>query len=261
MPSLSRRKLLAIAAGSVAGLALPTPSWAARSPLLTPGDQQVVGGVSAARALKDLRVLTETIGPRVAGTAGERRAADYLAGVFDDLGYDTTLQPFAVADKYLAKLDAAGGLPPRSGLAGRRFPVQESLDDTVRAGVVDAGLGGAADYPENVTGKIVMIDNPWLEDPGVLAGRAVERGAAAIVFLAERPVRAVDGRRRGARGGAGARWRSRWSARPGRRRPAARPAGGREAARADRQHVRAPGPDLAQRARGAAPRKAAPGRW
>ncbi|MET0492358.1 MAG: M28 family peptidase [Actinoplanes sp.] len=180
---MSRRKLLAVAAGSVAGLALPAPSRAAPQ-LLTPGDQQVVGGVSAGRALKHLRVLTETIGPRVAGTPGERAAADYLAGIFDDLGYDTTLQPFAVEDKYLAKLDAPGGLPQDVGWQAGGSPYGK-LDVTVRGGVVDAGLGEAADYPENVAGKIVMIDNPWLEDPGVLAGRAIERGAVAIVFLAE----------------------------------------------------------------------------
>jgi aminopeptidase YwaD len=184
MPSLSRRKLLAIAAGGVAGLALPAPSRAARSPLLTPGDQQVVGGVSTGRALKDLRVLTETIGSRVAGTPGERAAADYLAGVFDDLGYDTTLQPFAVEDKYLARLDAPGGLPQDVGWQAGGSPYGK-LDVTIRAAVVDAGPGGAEDYPENVAGKIVLIDNPWLEDPGELAGRAIERGAAAIVFLAE----------------------------------------------------------------------------
>ncbi|WP_285681978.1 M28 family peptidase [Actinoplanes sp. NBRC 103695] len=189
---MSRRKILTTAAGGVAGLALPAPAWAVgdrrpgatRPPSLTPGDQQVAAKVSARRALTDLRALTETIGPRVAGTPGERRAADYLGGVFDDLGYDTTLQPFAVEDKYLARLDAPGGLPRDLCWQAGASPYG-ALDVTVRAGVIDAGIGGSDDYPANVAGRIVLIDNPWLEDPGVLAGRAIERGAAAVVFLAE----------------------------------------------------------------------------
>ena len=151
----------------------------------------------------------------VAGTTGERRAADYLGGVFDDLGYDTTLQPFAVEDKYLARLDAPGGMPSDLCWQAGASPYGV-LDVTVRAGVIDAGIGGSDDYPANVAGKIVLIDYPWLEDPGVLAGRAVERGAAAVVFLAE-DLFAGCGRRRGAHGCQN-QLRSRWWARRGRRR-------------------------------------------
>ncbi|MDT5041606.1 MAG: aminopeptidase YwaD [Actinoplanes sp.] len=189
---LSRRKILAIAAGSVAGLALPAPAWAVgdrrsaavRSRLLTRGDQQVAATVSSERALQDLRVLAETIGPRVCGTPGEREAADYLAGVFDHLGYDTTLQPFAVENKYVAKLDAPGGLPQDLGWQTGAAPTG-ALDVTVRGGVLDAGAGGADDYPENVAGKIVLIDYPALDEPLVLVHMAVARGAAGVVFLAE----------------------------------------------------------------------------
>jgi hypothetical protein len=139
--------------------------------------------VSSERALQDLRVLAEKIGERVCGTPGERDAADYLAGVFNQLGYDTTLQPFAVENKYLARLDAPGGLPQDLGWqAGASH--NGALDVTVRGQVLDAGAGGAHDYPENVAGKILLIDYPRLEQPLDLVRMAVARGAVGVVFLA-----------------------------------------------------------------------------
>lgn len=191
-PALSRRRLLALAAGSAAGLTVGGTAWAAtdrrpgavRSPLLTAGDQQVTARVSAPRALEHLRVLSKDIGPRVAGTPGEQRAASYLTGVLDDLGYATTTQPFAVADQFLATLDAPGGLPQDVGWQAGASPYG-TLGVTVRGAVVDAGAGGAGDYPADVTGRIVLIDYPWIEDPAVLVDLAASRGAAAVVILAE----------------------------------------------------------------------------
>ncbi|MDR7275403.1 M28 family peptidase [Catenuloplanes atrovinosus] len=187
--SVDRRALLAIAAGGLAGLAMPAPAWAVgdrrpgsvRMPALTPADRQVMTKLSVRRALADLRVLSEEIGPRVGGTAAERRAADHLAGVLDGLGYDTMLQPFPAMDKDLGTLDAPGGLPGDLGWQVGASPFGV-LGTTVSAGVVDGGEGGAGEYPEDVTGKIVIIDYPFNDDPAELAGRAVARGAAAIVF-------------------------------------------------------------------------------
>ncbi|MDR7275384.1 M28 family peptidase [Catenuloplanes atrovinosus] len=196
--SFSRRRMLVIAAGGAAGVALPAPAWAVdeqrpgsvRPPALTPADRQVAGEVSARRALEHLRVLAERIGPRIGGTRSERRAADYCAGVFDRLGYDTTLQPFPVADKFLADLDTPGGLPRdlcwQAGASG-----QARLDVTVRGEVLDAGAGAAADYPEDVRRKILLVDYVAADRETVVA-TAVARGAAAVVFL---PADLVDPRR------------------------------------------------------------------
>ncbi|GAB7036592.1 M28 family metallopeptidase [Catenuloplanes niger JCM 9533] len=187
---LSRRKLLGIAAGGAAGAALPAPAWAigdqrpgaVRPPVLTADDRSVAGQVSARRGLEHLRVLSERIGPRVSGTPAENRAADWIAGVLDSLGYDTTTQPFAAEDIALGSLGAPGGLPADLGW---QVGATESgaLDTTVRGAVVDAGTGAPEGYPDDVTGRIVLIDFPWVEDPDVLAGTAVARGAAAIVFV------------------------------------------------------------------------------
>ncbi|HEY0621052.1 MAG TPA: Zn-dependent exopeptidase M28, partial [Kribbella sp.] len=110
---LSRRGLLGAVAGVTAATALPAvPAWAAddqrpgavRSPSLDKYDRQLVTGLSSERALRHLQVLSEQIGPRIGGTASEKQAADYLADQLDRFGYRTRLEPFPVADKFLAQI-------------------------------------------------------------------------------------------------------------------------------------------------------------
>jgi aminopeptidase YwaD len=193
--SFSRRKMLAIAAGGAAGVALPAPAWAVgdqrpgavRPPVLTPGDRQVAGQVSSRLALPHLRVLSEAIGPRIGGTRSEKKAADYLAGVLDLLGYDTTLQPFPVADKFLAQLDTPGGLP-RDLNWQVGASAQAALDVTVRGPVLDTGAGG---FPADATGTILLVDY-LAADRDALVATAVARNAAAVVFL---PADLVEPRR------------------------------------------------------------------
>ena len=82
VPSTSRRGLLAGAAGGFALVAAGQPAWAVdtmrpgalRVPALAHRDRQVVRGIRPARALGDLRVLSEGIGPRIGGTASEQAA-------------------------------------------------------------------------------------------------------------------------------------------------------------------------------------------
>ncbi|TCN38238.1 hypothetical protein EV644_109253 [Kribbella orskensis] len=63
-----------------------------------------MSALSSERALRHLQVLSEEIGPRIGGTASEKRAAEYLAGQLDRFGYGTRLEPFPVADKFLAQI-------------------------------------------------------------------------------------------------------------------------------------------------------------
>ncbi|MEV0806660.1 M28 family peptidase [Micromonospora sp. NPDC050200] len=196
--TVSRRRMLTVALGGAATVALPAPAWAAtderpgaqRPPTLTPDDRTVVAQVSAERALSHLRVLSEDIGPRIGGTASERRAADYIARTLDHLGYDTRLQPFAVADKFLAQLSSPAGLPTdlcwQAGASAHA-----ALDTTVSGDVVDVGAGAPENYPADVTGRIVLIDYVSSRREQLVA-TAQARGAAAVVFL---PADAVAPRR------------------------------------------------------------------
>jgi aminopeptidase YwaD len=196
--SLSRRRMLTIALGGAATVALPAPAWAAGDlrpgavtlPNLTGADRRVAGRVSAERTLPYLKRLSVDIGPRIGGTRSERTAADYLAGVLDDLGYDVSLQPFAVGDKFLAQLGSPAGLPTdlcwQAGACG-----QAALDTRVRGEAIDVGAGAEEDYPADVTGRIVLVDYV-LADRDVLVATAVAHGAAAVVFL---PADLVEPRR------------------------------------------------------------------
>ncbi|MFI6265023.1 M28 family peptidase [Micromonospora sp. NPDC051006] len=182
--------MLTIALGGAATVALPAPAWAAteqrpgahRPPALTPDDRKVIAQVSAERALSHLRVLSEEIGPRIGGTASERRAADYIAKELDHLGYDVRLEPFGVADKFLAQLASPAGLPTDLNWQAGASP-HAALDTTVAGDVVDVGAGAAENYPADVTGRIVLVDYVAARREQLVAV-ALTRGAAAVVFLA-----------------------------------------------------------------------------
>lgn len=190
--------MLTIALGGAAGVALPAPAWAVgdqrpgavNPPTLTAGDERVAARVSAERALRHLQVLSQGIGPRIGGTRSEHKAADYISGVLDGLGYDVTRQPFPVADKFLAQLDARHGLPRDLCWQAGASP-HAALDVKVRGDVVDVHAGAVADYPADVTGRIVLIDYVAAEREALVA-TAVARGAAAVVLL---PVDLVEPRR------------------------------------------------------------------
>ncbi|WP_033338543.1 M20/M25/M40 family metallo-hydrolase [Catenuloplanes japonicus] len=187
MAPISRRTLFTLAAGGAAGVALPAPAWAVgdrrpgsvRLPSLTPDDREIAGQVEADRALQHLRVLADGIGARVAGTPGERQAADYLSGVLDGLGYRVTHQSFPVQDQRVGTLHAPGGLPADVGWqVGASW--QAGLDVSARGGVVDVGEG---DFSKDVAGRVVLIDQSWLDDPTVAVRAAIAGGAVAVVFL------------------------------------------------------------------------------
>jgi len=196
--AVSRRRMLTIALGGAATVALPAPAWgatgqrpgAALPPALTGHDIDVAKLVSARRALEHLKVLSIGIGPRIGGTRSERVAAGYVGGVLDKLGYDVELQPFPVADKFLALLSSPRGLPTDLNWQVGASP-HAALDTKVRGDALDAGLGGEADYPADVTGKILLIDYVAATRELVVA-TAVARKAAAVIFL---PADLVEPRR------------------------------------------------------------------
>lgn len=187
---LTRRRMLTVALGGAAAVTLPAPAWAAtdqrpgavNKPKLRPSDLLVVKQVSATRALKHLRVLSEEIGPRIGGTQSERTAANYIARELDRLGYQTSLQPFAVADKFTAQLSSPAGLP-RDLNWQVGASAHAALDTSVRGDVVDVGAGLPENYSGDVTGKIVLVDYVAARREEAVA-TAIARGAIAVVFLA-----------------------------------------------------------------------------
>src|SRR5690606_21150225 len=185
MSEVKRRDLLAGAAAfagfATVGLLPGTAAAATRQrpgaalpPSLTAGDKAVVARVDARRALRHLRVLSDEIGWRIAGTRSEHRAADYIAGVLRELGYTVELQPFPVADKYLAEIRARGE---------RLWQCSASPQGAVASAegrVVDAGA--ATEVTGDVRGGLVLFDRvPGMETRQAKA--AADAGAKAVLIV------------------------------------------------------------------------------
>ncbi|QFG23029.1 M28 family peptidase [Actinomadura sp. WMMB 499] len=161
MSEVKRRDLLAGVAAltgfATVGLLPGTATAATRQrpgaalpPSLTVGDRAVVARVDARRALRHLRVLSDGIGWRIAGTRSEHRAARYIAGVLRELGYEVELQPFPVADKYLAEIRARGERLWQSSAS------PQGAVAAVDGKVVD--VGRVTEVTGDVRGKLVLFD-------------------------------------------------------------------------------------------------------
>ncbi|MFE0024578.1 M20/M25/M40 family metallo-hydrolase [Amycolatopsis sp. NPDC059021] len=183
MAGLRRRNVLAgaVALAGAATIGLNPPAVAAANrqrpgtpyaPSLDFGDYPVVARVRARRALEHLRVLSDHIGTRVAGTEGELRAKDYLARVLRELRYQVTVQPFPIADKFLGSL-RVGHDTWQTGSS------PQALQDVTReASVIDVGAGDT--LPADLTGKIVLI--AAVQNNAEAYRLAAERGAVAVLL-------------------------------------------------------------------------------
>ncbi|MGL5911457.1 MAG: M20/M25/M40 family metallo-hydrolase, partial [Phycicoccus sp.] len=198
----SRRRVVAGAAATVALVTAGRPAWAAdaarpgavRRPALRPRDNQVVRRIRPARALTDLRVLSERIGPRIGGTSTERAAAEYALTSLRRAGCrDVRLEPFAVADKFLADIgDPDGQLDDEICWQAGASP-DAGLDTSVTGRVVDVKSASAPTWPADpaaVTGAVLLADDVQDADPVARVNQratfvldAQRRGAAAVVLL------------------------------------------------------------------------------
>ncbi|RKS78935.1 aminopeptidase YwaD [Actinomadura pelletieri DSM 43383] len=140
---------VALLPGSAAATTRQRPG-ALRPPTLSTGDKAVVCRVDARRALRHLKVLSDEIGWRISGTESEHRAAKYIAGQLRHYGYDVKLQPFPVADKYLAEIRAKGERLWQCSAS------PQGATGTFKGDVVD--VGEVVEVPATARGKLVVFD-------------------------------------------------------------------------------------------------------
>ena len=200
-PSLSRRSLLAGVAGGVAVVAAGQPAWAAdthrpgalNAPSLANGDKAVLKQIRPAEALRHLRELSVGIGPRIGGTESEYAAAQYLAGQLDGFGCNVRLEPFPVADKFLADIgDPDDNLTDEICWQAGASP-DAGLDVSVTGLAVDVGSATTPTWgsdPARISGAIVLADDAQNADAVVrvqqraaFVADAQARGAAAVLLL------------------------------------------------------------------------------
>ena len=181
MPEVNRRGLLiGAAAFTAAGLLPGTAAAATRRgpatarPALTAGDRAVLDRLDVRRALEHLRVLSDDIGWRVAGTPADRRAARYIAGELRDFGYQVELRSYPVEDRNLAEVRAKGEPLWQCGA---------SLQGTVEsmAGTV-VDVGPVTEIDTDVRGVPVLFDRLRGKETEQVRA-AADAGASAVVFV------------------------------------------------------------------------------
>jgi len=143
------------------------------------GAQSVPAGASA---FAHVQHLAGTIGPRVAGTAGERQAAEYLAAQLRQYGYPVEFHsfqfPFFEARSVQVQVL---GATPRAVVAQALLLTTPTPSAGIEADVVAVGLGRPEDYEgRRVTGAIVLAERGVITFREKVANAAA-RGAAAVV--------------------------------------------------------------------------------
>ncbi|VEF49336.1 aminopeptidase [Bacillus freudenreichii] len=132
------------------------------------------------RVMDYLHELSVEIGPRVAGTEGEKKAAEYLKSQFQSFGYETSIQEFAINNRTERSLkiltnknkEIALGAANGSAVTGEKG---------VTGAIYHAGLGKPGDFSSDADGKIALVErgeNSFLEK----VQNATNAGAIGVVI-------------------------------------------------------------------------------
>jgi aminopeptidase YwaD len=137
-------------------------------------------------ALRHVEALA-ALGPRVAGSGVDRRAADYIAGQVRALGYEVQLQPFPFFffETRDVSLQVAG--VDRVTLEPRTLIYSPSTSGVLTAEIAGAGLGRPADLGgANLRGRIALLQRGEIRFSEKVAN-AAEAGAVAVVIYNNEP--------------------------------------------------------------------------
>ena len=159
------------------GVSLAASPWPAEAN--SPFDNKVVRRVDAERAIEHVRVLSEHIGPRPAGLPAERQAAEYIASILQQYGYEVSMQTFPTPDQYIGTVTLPDGTSWQMGAS--RFGAITG-NNPVRGVVIDAGRGLSPDeFPDDVRGKVVLMEYV-ASARNTQVANAAARGAAAVIL-------------------------------------------------------------------------------
>jgi alkaline phosphatase isozyme conversion protein len=100
-------------------------------------------------AYQHLIALSDGIGSRVAGSAGEKEAAQYIADAFAEMGYSATVQPFTFSAE-----DGRSGVPSANVMAVKEGESAREL--IVGAHYDTVAIGQGAD--DNASGVAVLLE-------------------------------------------------------------------------------------------------------
>ncbi|RYG72941.1 M20/M25/M40 family metallo-hydrolase [Lentibacillus lipolyticus] len=114
-------------------------------------DQKIIEEVNADNMYKDIDYLSDV--PRAAGTDGEKRAVDYIKNRFEELGYETEVQPVPIRDFHAEASIAIDG----NKLETATQVISGGQQENVSAALVDVGRAQPDDIPD-VDGKVALIE-------------------------------------------------------------------------------------------------------
>jgi aminopeptidase YwaD len=165
---------------SPAATATPQASPAAEGSLPAPVPNAAAATPDGERILGDVRHLTETIGPRAAGTATEQAAAEFIAERLRSLGYDVRLQEFPAGSE-AARASSLSVVSPAADTVPA-LPFERSASGTVRGTLVAGGLGAPSQLPSQIRGSIVLIERGDLLFSEKVGNAQAAGARAAIIY-------------------------------------------------------------------------------
>jgi len=130
-----------------------------------------------------MRVLSEEIGPRLAGSEDEQAAIAYTRRELERYGYDVEVQSFVVSGPETLRPAGLSGDGVGEIVA---ISLQGAGAGEVSGALVDAGTGNAAEFPAGATGAVVLVqrlDVPFVD----MVRRAREAGAIGVVIANKEP--------------------------------------------------------------------------
>lgn len=179
LPPIARRVLVLVLCALLLAPAA-TYSAAATAPALP--------DASPAAVLEHLKMLSQTIGPRAAGSAGDQKAIEYVAKELAALGYTVERQafPFHYFEEVQApSLTLAGG--PDRITAFTMLYSASTPEAGVEAEVVAAGLGRPGDFEGRpVEGRIALVERGEIFFSQKVSN-AASAGAVAVLIYNNQP--------------------------------------------------------------------------
>ncbi|MDW7671398.1 MAG: M20/M25/M40 family metallo-hydrolase [Bacillota bacterium] len=145
-------------------------------------DQRITARVDEDRMVEHIRVLSEDIGPRVAGQPAEWEAAQYIYDTLISYGYEAEIQEFVsrtTVNRSLRQISPMEQSYPTGSFTGSG--VTEASGIT--AEIVYCGLGiEDDDFPADVEGNIALIERGAITF-GLKTQNAIDNGAIGVIIF------------------------------------------------------------------------------
>lgn len=146
---------------------------------------QAIPPASGTAALAHVTALSQQIGPRVVGTPAYLRAADYVAGQFERLGYRVERQVFSFeAFEVLSPPSLTVTAPAPATLHPVTLMYSGSTaPEGLEVELVSAGIGRREDFARpQTTGRIVLVERGQLFFWEKVANAAAAGAVAVVVY-------------------------------------------------------------------------------